>query len=253
MKQYLINIDSFQGPLDLLLHLIKEKDLDIFQINVSEITNQYLDFLKTMEKLNLDIASEYLVMASYLLEIKSKGLISQNNITEIETEYEVDNRQELIERLVEYQIFKKTTSFFKNQETIRQSIFSRNPKLISTEKLKSLQAKPWTFNFDQLQHQLQEVYKRYQLNKPITSRVSKQQISLEKRCQDILNLLKLNAKKNFSLEEIFLSYNEINLHLLVVTFSAILELVSKQQIFLEQKESFTTITLRYRGEINDRN
>ena len=99
--EYALNIDSFQGPLDLLLHLIKESKMDIFDLKIEEITNQYLDYINKMEEMNLNIASSYLVMSAELLEIKSKMLLPHHQ--DDEEEQEEDPRESLVNRLIEYQ------------------------------------------------------------------------------------------------------------------------------------------------------
>ena len=99
-------INDFEGPLDLLLHLIKESKMDIMNIEIEVITDQYMNFLKEQEKMNLEVSSEYLVLASELLEIKSKLLIPNNKLDET---VEEDPREELINRLLEYEAYKNIT------------------------------------------------------------------------------------------------------------------------------------------------
>ena len=98
-------INEFEGPLDLLLHLIKECKMDIMNIEIEEITNQYMNYLLEQEKMNLEFASEYLVLASELLEIKSKMLLP--SFKNEEEEEEEDPREELVNRLLEYQAYKE--------------------------------------------------------------------------------------------------------------------------------------------------
>ena len=99
--EYAVRIDAFEGPLDLLLHLIKESKVDIWDIKIVDITDQYLNYIKSMESLNLNIASEYLVMASELMEMKSKMLLPRYQ--DESEEEEIDPREQLIKRLIEYQ------------------------------------------------------------------------------------------------------------------------------------------------------
>ena len=121
-----IKINEFEGPLDLLLHLIKESKMDIFEINIVDITDQYLAYINRMEEMNLDIASEYLVMASELLEIKSRKLLPRQK--EKEEESEEENPEEaLINRLVEYQKYKDMTAGLKELEAIRSQIYTKSP------------------------------------------------------------------------------------------------------------------------------
>ena len=107
-KKYAIKIDNFEGPLDLLCHLIDKNKMNIYDINLSEITDQYLDYLNEQEKLNLEIASEFLVMASTLLFLKSKKLLPQQ-----EEEEEEITEEELIRRIIEYKKFKEISKVFK--------------------------------------------------------------------------------------------------------------------------------------------
>ena len=127
---YKVTIDNFDGPLDLLLHLIKEQDIDIYDIKIEDITKQYLDYIKAMKELNLSIASEYLVMASELVEIKSKMLLPKRS-ADLSDEYEEDPREVLIERLLLYKQYKEVTSDFKNLEKERKLILTKNPENLS--------------------------------------------------------------------------------------------------------------------------
>ena len=110
--EYKVMCNQFEGPMDLLLHLIKESNIDICDISIEEITKQYLDYINMMEELNLDIASEYLVMAAELLEIKSSYLLPKKEL-ETSDEYEEDPKEELIRRLLEYERYKNVTQALK--------------------------------------------------------------------------------------------------------------------------------------------
>ena len=108
-QAYQVKLDTFEGPLDLLLHLINQYEIDIYDIPVAQITEQYMNYIHAMQHLELNIASEYLVMAATLLAIKSQMLLPKQEIDEIEEEYVEDPREELMQRLIEYRKFKKTT------------------------------------------------------------------------------------------------------------------------------------------------
>ena len=120
-------IGDFEGPLDLLLHLIKKSKMEIFDIEISEITNQYINFIKEMEEMNLDIASEYLVMASELIEMKSRKLLP-NSKEEDEEVIEENPEDELKRRLLEYQKYKESTEVFRNLEENRNSYYTKAPE-----------------------------------------------------------------------------------------------------------------------------
>src|SRR5690606_4106514 len=129
--QYNVKIDAFEGPLDLLLHLINRLEIDIYDIPVAEITEQYLFYIHTMKELQLDIASEYLVMAATLLAIKSKMLLPKHEDEQLEDEIgmemEEDPRDELVERLVEYRKYKEAAEDLKELEQERGLMFTKPP------------------------------------------------------------------------------------------------------------------------------
>lgn len=120
-------------PLDLLLHLIHQLEIDIYDIPVAEITEQYLDYIHTMKELELDVASEYLVMASTLLAIKSKMLLPKQEPSEPDEDYTVeeDPREQLVERLLEYKKYKEAAGTFKRLEAYRNEIFTKPPSDLS--------------------------------------------------------------------------------------------------------------------------
>ena len=126
---YCFTIDKFSGPLDLLLHLIKQSNIDIYDIKIEEITNQYLDYIKKMEELNLNIASSYLVMAAELIEMKASMLLPKPEIAE--DEYEEDPKERLIKRLIEYQNYKEITTKFHELELDRQQYYTKQSSDIS--------------------------------------------------------------------------------------------------------------------------
>ena len=122
---YNFSINDFEGPLDLLLHLIKINKMEIESINIESITSQYLEFIDKMKNESIDVASEYLVMASELIHIKSKALI---NIKDEENdEYEINSEEELKQRLLEYEQIKNITNTFKNLEDNRGKVYTKIP------------------------------------------------------------------------------------------------------------------------------
>ena len=130
---YTIKIDAFDGPLDLLLHLIKKSNIDIIDISISEITNQYLDYINKMEELNINVASTYLVMASELMEIKSKTLLPQKKEEDNDNEEDEEevSREKLIQKLIEYQKYKMITEDFKELVQNRQQIYIKSPEKLT--------------------------------------------------------------------------------------------------------------------------
>lgn len=124
-EQYSVHLDKFDGPMDLLLHLIKKNELDICDISIAVITRQYLDFIKLMKDLNLEVAGDFLVMAATLLQIKSRQLLPVDEQEEPETE-ESDPRNELVRRLLEYQQYKEAGMLIGARALLGREVFSRS-------------------------------------------------------------------------------------------------------------------------------
>ena len=226
-------IHDFEGPLDLLLHLIKESKMDIMNIEMESITNQYLAFLEQQEKMNLEVSSEYLVLAAELLEIKSKLLLPNQKVDE--EELEEDPREELVERLLEYQAYKDITKVLQEKEQIRKDIHTKTPEnyLQYLEEDKEIHA---DVTLDDLIEAFVKYYQRKKQNKPLQTKVTESEISVSSRCYDIRRMLK--KKKKVSFFELFpISTKEY----IVVTFLAILEMAKKQELKITQKNSFDDI------------
>lgn len=126
-KQLTFKLAAFEGPLDLLLHLIKQNQMDIYDIQISAITSQYLDYLHQMQSLSLDIAGEYLVMAATLLSIKSRLLLPQHEELDPPVDDQLDPRQELVEQLLAHQCFQLTAQKLQELAEKRQCDYSRAP------------------------------------------------------------------------------------------------------------------------------
>jgi segregation and condensation protein A len=239
---YQVKIDTFEGPLDLLLHLINRLEIDIYDIPMSEITDQYLNYIKTMKELHLDVASEYLVMAATLLAIKSKMLLPKHEeiIVEddMEMNYEEDPRDELVERLIEYRKYKEAAEDLKSLEEERNLMFSKPPSDLS-ELSKDVQVEKIELNvtiYDML-GALQKMMRRKKLQKPLATKIARQEISIEKRMEEILVELK-SFKGRKSFYELFPFPQKEHI---VVSFLAILELMKRQEIHIEQEKNFAEI------------
>ena len=130
-KKYAIKIENFEGPLDLLCHLIEKNKMDIYDINLNEITDQYIQYLNAMEKMNLEIASEFVVMASTLLYLKSKNLLPKQ-----EEEEEELTEEELIRRIIEYKKYKEISKVLKQNYDINGNRYYKNQEPIKLPKQK---------------------------------------------------------------------------------------------------------------------
>ncbi len=226
-------INDFEGPLDLLLHLIKESKMDIMNIEIEKITEQYMDFLNKQEKMNLEVSSEYLVLASELLEIKSR-LLLPNNKEEDEVDEE-DPREELINRLLEYQAYKDITKLLQDKELLRKDIYTKSPENINNyvDEVHEIHA---DISLDDLVLALQKYYQRKADNKPLNTKVTINEISVSSRRHDIKRILK--SKKRISFFELFPIASK---EYIVATFLAILEMAKSRELIIKQDNNFDDI------------
>lgn len=226
-------INDFEGPLDLLLHLIKESKMDIMNIEIEKITEQYMDFLNKQEKMNLEVSSEYLVLASELLEIKSR-LLLPNNKEEDEVDEE-DPREELINRLLEYQAYKDITKILQDKELLRKDIYTKSPENINNyvDEVHEIHA---DVSLDDLVLALQKYYQRKADNKPLNTKVTINEISVSSRRHDIKRILK--SKKRISFFELFPIASK---EYIVATFLAILEMAKSRELIIKQDNNFDDI------------
>lgn len=232
---YSIKINEFEGPLDLLLHLIKESNINIVDIEINEITKQYLDYINKMEELNINVAASYLVMAAELMEIKSKSLLPSND-EEIEDE-EVVSKENLINRLLEYEKYKNMISIFKDMEENRQSIYIKAPERISNY-VDNLIMNNTDTSIDDLVEAFKKFIERKDKEKPITTKITNKEYSIKERKKNIRNILKTKKKVLFT--ELF---EERNVSYIVVTFLSILEMAKEKEITIKQDDNFKDITI----------
>ncbi|NRD80626.1 segregation/condensation protein A [Bacillus sp. BRMEA1] len=242
---YQVKIDAFEGPLDLLLHLINRLEIDIYDIPVAQITEQYLLYIHTMNELKLDVASEYLVMAATLLAIKSKMLLPKHEEEYHEEDpemiFEEDPRDELVERLIEYRKYKEAANDLKSLEEERGLMYTKPPSDLS-DVTKEVNPNKSDINislYDMLAA-FQKLMRRKKLQRPMTTKIARQEISIEKRMTEILDELKqFSGRKNFN--ELFPYPAKDHI---VVTFLAILELMKRKEIDAAQEENFGDIYIQ---------
>lgn len=232
--EYALNIDSFQGPLDLLLHLIKEAKMDIFDLKIEEITNQYLEFINKMEEMNLNVASSYLVMSAELLEIKSKMLLPKHNNDD--EDEEEDPREELVNKLIEYQRYKDLTSEFKDLELERQMIYTKIPENVKEYIDENQVINGGDVTLDDLVDAFNKFLERQKLNRPLSTKVTSKEITVEHRRKSIRKILVSKGKVNFM--DLF---DIINKEYVVVTFLAVLEMAKAKELIIKQDNNFDDI------------
>lgn len=234
--EYKVMINEFEGPMDLLLHLIKKDDIDIFDIKIEEITNQYLSYLHAMKELDLDIASEYLIMAAELIEMKSSQLLPVDKSDE--DEFEEDPRERFIKRLIEYKRYKEVTSSFRNLEEERKQYYTKEVSDMREYAKEEDNLSCLDISLDDLTLALKKFLERKDLEKPLNTKITKKEYSVGKRSDEIRHLLKRQKKLCF--EDLF---DVLTKEYVVVTFLSILDLARKGEAKITQDNNFSKIFL----------
>ena len=225
-----ISLDNFQGPMDLLLHLIKKKKMNILDIKLEVIIDEYLNYINNLEKMNLNIASSYLVMSTELIEIKSRMLLPHEEDDEEVSEL----KENLINRIVEYEKYKELIPSFKELELERLNYKTKSPSSIleykSDEKITS------NLTIDTLINAYKNFLLRLEDEKPISTKVTKREISIESQVLRIKERFK--NEKRLEFKDLF---QEKTKPYIVATFLAILEMTRFGELKIYQENSFGTI------------
>lgn len=241
-----VKLQVFEGPLDLLLHLIDKNQIDIYDIPIVDITEQYMAYLDKMRKADLNIMSEFLVMAATLLDIKSKMLLPSEKTEDTEEE-QVDPRAELVAKLLEYKLYKSISAELKDREFDSEMVYFRKPSIPD----EVAEYRP-PLDLDELigdvdLNKLNEIFKSLMkkqddLVDPIRSKfgkIEKEEISVEDKMGDLRKLA--TDKKSFSFREV-LSRSRSKLEV-IVTFLAILELMKTGEVTISQEKRFDDIEI----------
>lgn len=234
---YTFYINDFEGPLDVLLHLVKQAKMDIYEINLFTLIKEYLDFIKEMQDLNIDVASEYLSMASELVHLKSKMLVNKQDDSEEETddEFSIKSEEDLRKKLLEYENIKNITGTFKNLESKRSEIYTRFPESLK-EYYEPSEVPKGLYDANTLYKTFLEVEKKLKLLKPLDTTITKKEISVEQRTQEIKNILKVRGKVDF--------YSLFTINTkehIVITFLTILTMSKNKELKISQEDNFSPI------------
>ena len=233
-----LQIKDFEGPLDLLLHLVKTAKMNIYDIDTTYIIDKYLEFINTLDKNDLDNSSEYLVMASELIHLKSRLLLNLDDETEEDSEYSINSEEDLKNKLLEYEKYKNVTNIFKDLEENRKEYFTKYPEAITsfldTEKVDYERQNP-----DILANMLLELQKRINYQKPLNTKITKKEISVAERTNYIRDYLKVRKKVNFL--DLFEEYSK---DLVVATFLSILNMCKDKEVLLLQENNFDDIVIK---------
>lgn len=234
---YKVQLEAFEGPLDLLLYLIKKEQIDIYDIPIAHITKQYLQYVQLLESLNIDIAGDFLVLAATLIYIKSKMLLPPEPKVEGEEDLNEDPRLELVEQLLEYQKFKSAANMLYEKAEVEAACFSRGA--LATDKTNP----EVTATVVDLLRVFKDVLDRLKVVKEME--IQREEMSMSEKLTQILRLLA--ERKEINVREVFELAN--SKRELILTFLAFLELVKAAQILLIQEQLFGEIIARLREAI----
>ncbi|MCJ7687805.1 MAG: segregation/condensation protein A [Clostridiaceae bacterium] len=238
-----IKITNFEGPFDLLLHLIKKNEMNIYDINIFEITNQYLDYLKSIVEMDLEVTSEFIVIAATLIEIKSKYLLPKNK-DEVSKEDENDIEMDLLNKLIEYRKYKLIAQNLKSLEQDAGIVFSKKPEIIIED----------TYNIVELDFlknvtmlNLCDLYNNLMLNyinkmntdNIINKRIKMEEYKIEDKMEELKEKLIFFGKIHFT--NLIIRYSS-KLEA-IVTFLALLELIKTSGVTVIQESNFKDIHL----------
>lgn len=244
--EYKVILESFEGPLDLLLHLIDKAQIDIYDIPINEVTEQYIEYITKMEELDLEVTSEFLVMASTLLQIKSRMLLPQiekeNDSEQLEME-EIDPRLELVRRLVEYKKYKHASKELQDFEKMQRKIYYKPKEDLSyfvedDEELEEMDLSKLIEALNDLLLKNKEVQTSINM-----SEIQKEEYTLDGCVERIKE--KLENEKIVKFSDLF--DENSNREEIVVTFLSLLELIRMKYITIYQKDNFSDILISKQG------
>jgi segregation and condensation protein A len=239
MTEYKVQFEVFEGPLDLLLYLIKKEEVDIYEVNLTKLATQFIEYIDLMREFDLEVAGEFLVMASTLMYIKSRELLPVDQQAQIEGEDEgEDPRWELIRQLVEYKKFKDAAAQLQTLEARQENIFPRTPGKLEFEST-APPPKPDVSIFDLL-NAVNTVLQRFGQREGAARDIFDDKWTVSEKIEFILKMISQRGSLKFSeLFESAASRSEV-----VCTFLALLELIRLKQLVCAQGEEFGEIEIR---------
>lgn len=248
---YKVKLDIFEGPFDLLVYLIENARMCIYDIQISKITDQYLRYLQRMQSLDINVSTEFMVLAAALIEIKSKMLLPRMK-KDGEEILEEDPRTELVQRILEYKRFKKAAELLEQQEEYNQKIFEKPKEDLTQfkkepEECLNLDLKQFikTFHlFLRKKRNLEDMHKSY-------SRVERQKITVESKINHIKGIFQAKAKRRLNFNELLAPQSSRSD--VVITFMSVLEMIRQKNMMANQNTNFGEIilSLKNEGEVED--
>ena len=234
-SDYKVQLEIFEGPLDLLLYLIKKDEIDIYDVSIERITRQYLDYIDTFKMLNIELASEFIVMAANLMYIKSRELLPKDVQPPDEEAEEDDPRWELIRQLVEYKKFKEAAGFLGIQEMKADELFVTTPEMPDLEAPVVSMGQVGIFD---LIRAFQRVLKRFE-NTDDFREIVNDRFTVADKIEELLNVVPVGGRVKF--EELFSSASSRGE--VIVTFLAMLELIKLNHLQVEQEQLLGEIVI----------
>ena len=236
-NKYSLKLDNFEGPIDLLCHLIDKNKLDIYDIKITDIADQYIDYINNMEIMNLDITSEFLVMASTLAYLKSRQLLPKEEDDEAEL-----TEEELIRRILEYKKYKEVTNKFKEMYKENSKRFYKVPDKIELPKQKIEKEYSSTILSDKYEKLIYSVQEKINQNAKNLEKIAViEQFTVASKVKDMLKALVRN--RSFVFNKMF-SIKEKSRPEVVTAFSGLLELSRRSKVLTDQKEIFGDIVVK---------
>lgn len=236
---YKIIVDAYEGPLDLLLDLIHKSEIDIYDIPINMVTEQYLEYISEMDEFNLEITSEFVVMAATLLEIKSKMLLPQEKIIEDGIEYEIDPREELVQRLLEYKLYKEVAEKLKISELIESMVYYKPREDLSSydDPLEEL----GKLDLGQLVKAINNLIKKSLIENETLSfeEIHREEFTLE-FCIDEIKLKLLRSNK-FLFSDLL--NNKTSKEEIITYFLSLLELIRLRTVYVQQDSTFSDLVI----------
>lgn len=242
---YQIKLEMFEGPFDLLFHLIDKNEVDIYDIPIAEITDQYLDYVAQMQLLDLEVTSEFLVLAATLLSIKSRMLLPKPPKPEDDEEAGLDPRDELVERLLEYRKFKQVAEYLQDRERVHGRVYTRENDTDLLAELFSEEDPLAGVNLGDLLTALREVLIRVEVE-TVPPELPREEYNIRDKMREIARRL-IFYPNGLAFSQLFVGKN-LNRVEVVVTFLALLELIKQKKATVHQSRLFAEITVFSRRE-----
>ena len=215
--------------------------MDIYEVNISEIIEEYITFIHSLEEKNINVASEYLVMSAELIHLKSRKLINKEEEQNEEDEFGITSEEDLRKKMLEYEKDKKVTKDFKELEEKRSEVFTKLPESLK-EYVEDTSLAPGQVTIEDLMNAILLFQERQKLEKPLNTKVTKRELTVEERTKDIRNILVKKKKVNF-LDLFEIATKEY----IIVTFLSVLEMSKNNEIVLTQDNNFSPIIVEKRG------